>query len=119
MPEESEQLPRPSGPQGRLSKLDVAKQSVGIGKDSDDIGPIYIIFAVMMGVGGLAILLIHAWHNVGATWIDVALFGIVAILVIAIIRPKYFKSTMETIADKLPVFKFTRGGNGASSRDKE
>ena len=92
----------------RQSKTDIVKQSVGIGKDSNDISPAYIVLAVLLGAGGLGLFLLHAWRGKDNSWVDVVMFGIVALLVLALIRPKFFDSTIKTIADKLPVFKFTK-----------
>lgn len=74
----------------------------------DDIGPFYKILAVLLTVAAVILLILHEISGRVNTWIDVALLGVIASFVLALIRPNWFDGFVKTIADKLPFLKFTK-----------
>lgn len=68
----------------------------------DDIGPYYRALGAILTVGAVALFVIHAHHNQAFSWIDFGMFCVVGLLILALIRPRFFDSTVKTIADKLP-----------------
>lgn len=74
----------------------------------DDIGPAYKALAAVLAIAGAGLLLLHAKTGHTSTWIDFGQFAVLALLVLALVRPKAFDGLVKTLADKLPFFKFTK-----------
>lgn len=74
----------------------------------DDIGPFYKMLAVFLTVAAVILLVINAMSHHTNSWIDVALLGVVAVFVLALIRPKKFDGLVKTIADSLPFLKYRK-----------
>lgn len=74
----------------------------------DDIGPFYRVLGAILAIGALLLLLIRVYNNQLFTWIDFGMLCIVSMMVLALIRPRFFDSTVKTIADKLPMFSFKK-----------
>lgn len=74
----------------------------------DDIGPFYKILAGILTVAAVILLIVHETSKRDNTWTDVAMFSIIVIFVLALIRPKGFDMLVKTIADKLPFLKYSK-----------
>lgn len=67
-----------------------------------DIGPYYRAIGFFALAVLAAFLLIGAWQGKAWTWVDAALLGIVALVVLALIRPLAFDRAVKNIAHWLP-----------------
>jgi len=74
----------------------------------DDIGPFYRYLGGLLAVAGVCLFLVHAYNRQTISWIDFATLCVIALLVLAMIRPRFFDSTVKTIADKLPMFSYKK-----------
>ena len=77
-------------------------------KPTDDIGPYYKFIGGALAIGVVVLLgfQVHRGHEINM--IDVGILAIIAMLVIALIRPRFFDSTVKTVADKLPFTSFKK-----------
>lgn len=75
---------------------------------SDDIGPFYKVLGAIGFLGALAFILMGRRAGAVLSWTDFAVIGILALLVLALIRPKAFDFAVKRIATWLP---FTKYGN--------
>jgi len=79
-------------------------------KPEDNIGPAYVILAViLMGAGLFFISVDIKSHGLG--WPHIGGFVTVVMLFLAIARPKKFDLVVKNLADKVPGLKFTKDVN--------
>jgi hypothetical protein len=74
----------------------------------EDIGPFYRALGAVLAVGALVMLLIRVNNNYSLTWVDFGMFCVVSLMVLALIRPKFFDAIVKTLADKLPFFSYKK-----------
>lgn len=74
----------------------------------DDIGPFYKALGGIALLGALVMGVFQVRAGRPIAWPDVVLYGIVAIVVLALIRPRKFDSVIKTMADKLPFTKYQK-----------
>lgn len=79
---------------------------------SEDIGPFYKALGAVGFLGALAFILMGRRSGTPLTWQDFAVIGIIALLVLSLIRPRAFDETVKRIATWLP---FTKYGSSTST----
>lgn len=75
----------------------------------DDIGPAWKLIGTSLMVAGVGFIGLDVKAH-GMSWIDLGFFAVVAMFFLSLHRPKKFDLVVKTIADKLPGFKFDKGG---------
>lgn len=73
-----------------------------------DIGPFYKAFAGLLAGGALILFLLKTNQGRDLSWIDLWMFLIVVMFVLALWRPDKFDSTIKAIADKLPFLQYKK-----------
>ena len=74
-----------------------------------DIGPYYKILGAAGLLGVIGFMLWGRKDGVPLTWVDFAVMAVVALLVLALIRPTGFDNTIKRVATWLPFTKYTGG----------
>ena len=78
-----------------------------------DIGPFYKFLAILFGLGGFSVLLLHSGQEGGFSWIDFSIFLVIVMFVILLIRPDKFDNLIKSIADKIPFLKYKKDDDNA------
>jgi hypothetical protein len=74
----------------------------------DDIGPFYKALGALALVAVLVLAALQVKSGRSLGWPDAVIYGIVALVVLALIRPKKFDGAVKTVADALPFTKYQK-----------
>lgn len=92
-----------------LHHVDTTEHSI---KPKDDIGPAYSFIGVVVILGGVGVILWAKLHGHKIEWPDVAVYALVFIAGIFLLRPDKLDSIVKAIADKLPFIKYQKPEDG-------
>lgn len=77
-------------------------------KPEDNIGPYYQALGALLTIGFIAVIGFQSYNRQVITKLDLILYGIVLVLILALIRPKFLDSIIKNIANWLPFTKYTK-----------
>ncbi len=85
---------------------------MALGKNESDIGPAYVLLAIILCVIIGAVLVISRVSGHSDTRMEVIEVVAILLLVLALVRPKPFDDVVKHVADWLPFLKFSKPPEG-------
>jgi len=74
----------------------------------NDIGPLYKIFGGILAFGALVLFYIKTGQGRDLSMVDLFMFLIIVLFVLALWRPDKFDAAMKALADRLPFLSYKK-----------